>query len=175
MKRDRRYGSGDCRTWQAVSVSQARNWWQLKLFFENLRIVKVWMIFIFISSCLVSALLVLQMKCWTIFGENILWTNLTWLGTVAVGHLGQSHQCSREVTCSVHRDLGEVCHIVTGRTQEQPQNYRWNAKSKFTFVTSSARASPKQHPDRGTQEGTKALWNLVHARGWPTLLFSPVF
>lgn len=45
--------------------------------FENLRIVKVWMIFIFISSCLVSALLILQMKCWTIFGENILWTNLT--------------------------------------------------------------------------------------------------
>lgn len=48
----------------------------------------------------------------------------------------------------------------TGRTQEQPQNHQWNAETKFIFVSSPTRGSPKQQPggqrhtsgDEGTVE-----------------------
>lgn len=74
--------SYQCITGQKMLTAKTPSW--------NSEDCEVWMIFIFISSYLVPTLSVLQMK-WTVSGETILRTNLTWLCTTGVGHLGQSN------------------------------------------------------------------------------------
>ena len=56
----------------------------------------------------------------------------------------------------------------TGRTQEQPQNHRWNASRKFIFVTSRTWGSLKQCHGRDTQAETPKR-ECRHCASWSTL------